>query len=153
MNASLFVAAARPTLAVDRLVGRSFKTPKVPCDYLKVCRDKVETDFQAVARHFGRRKRLPACRRTASWSRRRDKLTRGQLRHTTQSPPWHNVLSSCHAHFRPFCLLERRVPPGSGLAWVRARGVAKWHSVDRRFTWFRTYIQNICEFEWSFRSR
>jgi len=41
VNASLFVAAARPTLAADRLVGRSFKTPKVPCDCLKVGRDEV----------------------------------------------------------------------------------------------------------------
>jgi len=53
VNSSLFVAAARPTLSVDRLLGHSFKTPKVPCDCLKVGHDFVSTDFQAVARHFG----------------------------------------------------------------------------------------------------
>jgi len=30
-----FVADARPTLFVDRQLGHSFKTPKVPCDCLK----------------------------------------------------------------------------------------------------------------------
>jgi len=58
VNSSLFVAAARPTLSVDRQLGHSFKMPKVPCDCLKVGRDEVETDFQAVARHFGRRERI-----------------------------------------------------------------------------------------------
>ena len=60
---------------------------------------------------------------------------------------------------RPFCLLQRRVL-GSRLAWLPARGVAKWHSVDRRCTWYGcvgcsevAYRRNICEFEWSFRSR
>jgi len=43
------------TPAVDRQLGHSFKTPKVQCDCLKVGRDGVETYFQAVARHFGRR--------------------------------------------------------------------------------------------------
>jgi len=69
-------------------------------------------------------------------SQPRQSHTRGQLRHTVHSPPCLNLLSSCHAHSGPFCLLERRVPPGSRLAWVAARGVAKWHSVDRRCTWF-----------------
>jgi len=31
---SVFVAAARPTLSVDRQLGHSFKTPKVPCGCL-----------------------------------------------------------------------------------------------------------------------
>ena len=40
------------------------------------------------------------------------------------------------------------------LAWVPARGVAKWHSVDRHCTWFRSSVEaKLCEFEWSFRSR
>ena len=43
------------TLSVDRLLGDSFATPKVPCDCLKVGLDFVSTDLQAVARHFGRR--------------------------------------------------------------------------------------------------
>jgi len=38
----VFVAVARPTLSVDRLLGYSFKTPKVACDCLKVGRDEVE---------------------------------------------------------------------------------------------------------------
>jgi len=58
VNSSLFDAAAKPTLSVDRQLGRSFKTPEVPCDCLKVGRDEVETDFQAVAWHFGRRERM-----------------------------------------------------------------------------------------------
>jgi len=41
VNSSLFVAAARPTLAVDRQLDHSFKTLKVPCDWLKVGRDKA----------------------------------------------------------------------------------------------------------------
>jgi len=58
VNSSLFVAAARPTLSVDWQLGHSFKTPKVPCDCLRVDRDEVEIEFQAVARHFGRRERI-----------------------------------------------------------------------------------------------
>ena len=54
----LFVVVARPTLSVDRLLCSSFKTPKVPRDCLKVGRDEVETHFQAVAWHFGRRERM-----------------------------------------------------------------------------------------------
>jgi len=46
------------TLSVDRLLGNSFATPKVPCDCLKVGLDYVSTDFQAVARHFGRLERM-----------------------------------------------------------------------------------------------
>jgi len=34
VNSSVFVAAARPTLSVDRQLGHSFKTHKVPCDWL-----------------------------------------------------------------------------------------------------------------------
>jgi len=30
----------------------------VPCDYLKVGRNEVETDFQEVALHFGRLERM-----------------------------------------------------------------------------------------------
>jgi len=43
-----FVEAGRPTLSVDRQLGHSFKTPTVPCDCLRVGRDEVETDSQAV---------------------------------------------------------------------------------------------------------
>jgi len=46
------------TLSVDRLLGNSFTTPKVPCDCPKVGLDYVLTDFQAVARHFGRLERM-----------------------------------------------------------------------------------------------
>jgi len=46
------------TLAVDRLLGDSFATPKVPCDCLKVGLDFVSTDLQAVAGHFGRHERM-----------------------------------------------------------------------------------------------
>jgi len=46
------------TLAVDRLLGDSFATPKVPCDCLEAGLDFVSTDFQAVAQHFGRLKRM-----------------------------------------------------------------------------------------------
>jgi len=49
------------TLAVDRLLGDSFATPKVLCDCLKVALDSVSTnstDLQAVARHFGRLERM-----------------------------------------------------------------------------------------------
>jgi len=45
-------------LAVDRLLGDSFATPKVPCDCLKVGLDFVSTDLQAVAWHFGRLERM-----------------------------------------------------------------------------------------------
>ena len=44
------------TLAVDRMLGNSFATPKVQCDCLKIGLDFVSTDLQAVlpvARHFG----------------------------------------------------------------------------------------------------
>jgi len=54
----VFIAVARPTLSVDRLLGDSFKTRKVACDGLKVGRDAVETHFQAVACHFARRERI-----------------------------------------------------------------------------------------------
>jgi len=46
------------TLTVNRLLGDSFATPKVPCDCLKVGLDFVSTDLQAVARHFGRSERM-----------------------------------------------------------------------------------------------
>jgi len=47
------------TLAVDRLLGDSFATPKVlSCDCPKVGLDFVWTDFQAVAWHFGRLERM-----------------------------------------------------------------------------------------------
>jgi len=45
-------------LAVDRLLGHSFATPKVPCDCLKVGLDFVSTDLQAVAWHLGRLERM-----------------------------------------------------------------------------------------------
>jgi len=45
-------------MAVDRLLGHSFSTTKVPCDCLKVSLDSVSTDLQAVARHFGRLERM-----------------------------------------------------------------------------------------------
>jgi len=107
MNSSLFVAAARPTLSVDRQLGHSFKTPKVPRDCLKVGRDELETDFQAVAWRFGRRE-SPSCRgrRLASRSRSRGKHTIGQLLHTMHSPPCHNLVSSCHAHSLPFSMMD-----------------------------------------------
>jgi len=54
----VFIAVATPTLSVDRLLDHSFKTRKVPCDCLKVGRDKVETYFQAVAWHFARLERI-----------------------------------------------------------------------------------------------
>jgi len=40
------------------LLGDSLATPKVPRDCLKVGLDFVSTDFQAVARHFGRLERM-----------------------------------------------------------------------------------------------
>jgi len=43
------VGVATETLAVDRLLGDSFATLKVPCDCLKVDLDFVSTDFHAVA--------------------------------------------------------------------------------------------------------
>ena len=46
------------TLSVDRLLGDSFATRKVPCDCLKVGLDFVSTDLQAVARHFGPLERM-----------------------------------------------------------------------------------------------
>jgi len=46
------------TLAVDRLLGVSFATPKVLCDCLKVGLDFVSTDLLTVARHFGRLERM-----------------------------------------------------------------------------------------------
>jgi len=39
------------TPAVDRLLGDSFATPKVPCDCLKVGLDFVSTDLQAVEKN------------------------------------------------------------------------------------------------------
>jgi len=58
VNWSVFVAAARRTLSVDRLLGCSFKTRKVACDCSKVGQDEVETHIQAVAWHFARRERI-----------------------------------------------------------------------------------------------
>jgi len=46
------------TLAVDRLLGDSFATPKVPCGCLKVSLVIVSTNLQAVALHFGRLERM-----------------------------------------------------------------------------------------------
>jgi len=46
------------TPAVDRQLGHSFTTPKVPCDCLKLGLDYVSTYFQAVALHFGRLERM-----------------------------------------------------------------------------------------------
>jgi len=48
----VFIAVAKPSLSVDRQLGHSFATRKVPCDCLKVGLDYVSTDFQAVAWHF-----------------------------------------------------------------------------------------------------
>jgi len=47
-----------PTLSVDRLLGKSLATSKVPCDCLKVSLDFVSTELQAVARQFGRLERM-----------------------------------------------------------------------------------------------
>ena len=60
VNELAFVCCGRETDAVrlPAAKGDSFKTPKVPCDWLKVGRDEVETDFQTVAWHFGRRERM-----------------------------------------------------------------------------------------------
>ena len=46
------------TLSVDRLLGDSFATPKVPCGCLKVGFVFVSADLQAVARHFGHLERM-----------------------------------------------------------------------------------------------
>jgi len=150
VNSSLFVAAAGPTLAVDRLLGDSFKTRKVACDWLKVgsIRSRGPLSGSRMPLCESRTNRLAAGRRPASRSRSRD-----QHMH---SPPCRNVRSSCHAHSPPLL-------PSSAegtLASLPARGVAKWHSVDRRCTWYGcvgcsevAYRRNICEFEWRFRSR
>jgi len=100
---------------------------------------KSRLTLSRMALWASRTNRLTAGRRPASRSRSRNKHTRGQLLHTMRSPPCHNVLSSCHAHSPPLCLLQRRVPE-SRLASLPARGVAKWHSVDRRCTWFRSSL-------------
>jgi len=44
------------TLSVDRQLGHSFNTPKVPRDCLKVGLDFVSTDLQAVAARDGKPK-------------------------------------------------------------------------------------------------
>jgi len=58
LTSGVFVAAARPTPAVDRQLGHSFATPKVQCDCLKVGLDCVSTYFLAVALHCGRLERM-----------------------------------------------------------------------------------------------
>jgi len=147
VNSSLFVAAARPTLSVDRQLDHSFKTPKVPCDCLKVGLDFVSTDFQAVAWHFG----------PASRSRSRDKHTTGPLLHTMHSPLCHNVLSSCHAHSPPLLpfAAEGTWKPASITASTWRREMAQCRqALD--VVWLYRLLRsrrNICEFEWSFRSR
>jgi len=111
---------------------------RLPVSPSRRSRDRLSGSRKAL--WASRTNRLAAGRRPALRSRSRSKHTRGQLLHTMHSPPCHNVLSSCHAHAPPLLPSWAEVPHGSRLAWVPARGVAKWHSVDRRYTWFRSSV-------------
>ena len=129
----MFIAAARPTLSVDRLLGHSFKTRKVPCDCLKVGRDEVETyrvlSGSRTALCASRTNGLAADRRTAlvgicdkhdSDHLRMQCIRRRALTYLEATP------TRC-----PFCFLQRRLP-ASRLGSLPARHVAKWHSIARR---------------------
>ena len=101
------------TDAVRRPAARPFVQDAQSAVRLPVSRPRRSRDRLSGSRTtlwVSRTNRLAAGRRPASRSRSRGNHTRGQLRHTVHSPPCHNVLSSCHAHSCPFCLLGRRVP-------------------------------------------
>ena len=51
-----------PTLSVDRLLGDSLATSKVPCDCLKVSLDCVSTELQASHGSLGVLNEWPSCR-------------------------------------------------------------------------------------------
>jgi len=104
-----FVYRGCETGAVRRPAARPFLQ-----DAQNAVRLPVLTGSRTALR-ASRTNRLAAGRRPASRSRSCGSHTRGQLLHTMHSPPCHNVLSSCHARCRSFCLLERRVPHGSRL--------------------------------------
>jgi len=86
VNSSLFVAAAIPTPAVD-LQLRPF-VQDAHCTAVGVVNEWPELPVDDRRRY-----------------RSRDKHARGQLRHTMHWPPCLDLLSSCHAHCGPFCLL------------------------------------------------
>jgi len=54
----VFIAVIRDPDAVLRPAARPFVQDAQSAVRLPVRRDEVETDFQAVARHFGRRERM-----------------------------------------------------------------------------------------------
>ena len=116
MNSSLFVATARPMLAVGRLLGDSFKMRKVACDWLKVGSRRSRDPLSGTRMPLctSRTNRLAAGRWPASRSHSHDKHTIGQLLHTMHSPPCHNILSSCHAHSPPL------LPSSAGGTWKPA---------------------------------
>ena len=123
----MFIAVARPTLSVDRLLGHSFKTRKVPCDCLKVGRDEAETYFQEVAWHF------ICASRTIDGQRRSHNCDKHDSDHLRMQCIRRRALTYLEATptRRPFCFLQRRLP-ASRLPSLPARHVAKWHSVGRR---------------------
>jgi len=107
------------------------------CDCLKVGLDEQPVD--------GQRRGLAAAKNIREVSYSIQCIRRRAITYLVVAKPTH----------RPFCLLQRR----SRLASLPALGVAKWHSVGRRRTWYGcvgcsevAYRRYICEFEWSFRS-
>jgi len=135
---------------------------RLPVSRSKRSRDRLSGSRTALL--ASRTNRLAAGRRPASRSRSRGNHTRGQLRHTMHSPPCPNVLRS-HAHSPPLLLLsaEATCKPASLAASTARCQMAQcrevyWNCLQS--TCYGcvacsevAYRRNICEFEWSFRSR
>jgi len=95
--------------AVRRPAARTFVqdaqcTVRLPVSQSRRSRDRLSGSRTAL--WASRTNGLAAGPRPASRSGRRGNHTRGQLRHTVDSSPCLNVLSSCHAHPHPFAFLS-----------------------------------------------
>jgi len=127
-----FVCRGRQTDAVRRPAARPFvqdaqSAMRLAENPSKRSRDRLSGSCMAL--WASRTNGLAAGRRPASRSRGRDKHTKGQFIQCIRRRAITYLVVATPTH-RPFCLLQRR----SRLASLPARGVAKWHNVDRRCT-------------------
>ena len=107
VNWSVFVAVARPTLSVDRLLGYNSFTA------LSVSRSRNCNEYTTAGRSLTSAVYWPPC----------PKILRSSHAHS----PGQQVKGIRSV----FCFLQRKLPE-SRLAWLPARRVAKWHNPERR---------------------